>query len=386
MQKNVTNKVASFFQGALIGAGITYFTDPTAGRRRRIVLRDKACSKASSLSCFLDKAFRDLTHRAYGIMAETRYKVRGKESGEEKIQGRIQSKLGHYVSHPSSVQVLVDKGDVHLMGSVLKNEVDRVVQAIRTIPGVSNVSSELVVHHDAEYDSEVQGGSPRLGHVPEYRQSNWTPSLRLFVSLLGLGLVAPGLRRKRIRDYGMLLFGGGLLTRAYLNQELSRTFGLASGRRGISVQKTLNVRAPITDVFDFFVDPTSFPKFMRHIREVRDLGDGRSHWVVGGPAGIPVTWNAITTKIDPNQAIAWRSENNSQVAHAGIIKFEELDIELTRVQITLTYNLPAGVLGNIVTKIFGGNPKREIDEDMNRVKSYLEGGRPARDAARPIGA
>jgi uncharacterized membrane protein len=386
MQRYSTSKSSRFFRGAIFGAFFMYLNDPIAGRRRRIVFRDKTVSKFWDLSCFLDKALRDLNHRVYGVFAEARYRLRGEKGDDQKIKRRIESKLGHYVSHPHAVQVLVEQGDVQLLGSILKHEVDRAVSAIEAIPGVNKVSRELVAQQDGQNTTQQESVSTPKDTVPEFRQRNWTPSLRLFVGVSGAGMLLSGLRGKGLLSYGKLLGGSGLLARAYLNQDLRNTLGLSGRRSGITIQKTLTIDAPVTDVFDFFVNPSSFPQFMRHVKEVNDLGHGKSHWVVAGPAGIPVSWDASITKLEPNAVIAWRSENNSPVANAGIIKFEDYGPEKTRVQITLSYSPPAGVIGDIATKIFGANPRRELEEDMNRVKSYLEGGRPAHDAAQRRGA
>ena len=47
-----------------------------------------------------------------------------------------------------------------------------------------------------------------------------------------------------------------------------------------------DVAAPIDVVYGFWSNYDNFPLFMSNVREVRDRGDGTSHWVVGGPAGV----------------------------------------------------------------------------------------------------
>jgi uncharacterized membrane protein len=37
------------------------------------------------------------------------------------------------------------------------------------------------------------------------------------------------------------------------------------------------------------------------------LGEGRYHWTVAGPAGIPVEWEAVITRQEPNELIEWES-------------------------------------------------------------------------------
>jgi hypothetical protein len=48
-----------------VGAGLMYFLDPVQGRRRALV-RDKVVSGLAQSGDLLDKAARDLGHRAWG--------------------------------------------------------------------------------------------------------------------------------------------------------------------------------------------------------------------------------------------------------------------------------------------------------------------------------
>jgi uncharacterized membrane protein len=88
---------------------------------------------------------------------------------------------------------------------------------------------------------------------------------------------------------------------------------------------------------------------MAHLREVRDLGNGRSHWVTEGPAGVSVAWDAAITRSEPNKLLTWQSEPGAAVANAGTIRFESI-AGRTRVDIKLSYNPPAGALGHVVAK------------------------------------
>ena len=65
-----------------------------------------------------------------------------------------------------------------------------------------------------------------------------------------------------------------------------------SGGGGIEFRKAIRINAPVEQVFAFWQNYDNFPQFMSHLKEVRDLGDGKSHWVASGPAGIPVEWDA----------------------------------------------------------------------------------------------
>ena len=94
---------------------------------------------------------------------------------------------------------------------------------------------------------------------------------------------------------------------------------------GIEFRKAVRINAPVEDVFAFWQNYDNFPRFMSHLKEVRDMGDGRSHWVANGPADVPVEWDAQITEMRPNRVIAWESLPGSEVYNAGRVRFESVD-------------------------------------------------------------
>jgi uncharacterized membrane protein len=148
----------------------------------------------------------------------------------------------------------------------------------------------------------------------------------------------------------------------------------------IDVRKTIHVHAPIERVFATLSDFESFPSFMRNVRSVRRGPDGQSHWVVAGPAGTSVEWDSELTECKPNEVLAWRTMPNAPVTHAGTIHFERSS-NGTRLDVHMTYSPPGGVLGHGVAKLFAADPKRELDEDLLRLKTFVETGMRPHDAA-----
>ena len=96
---------------------------------------------------------------------------------------------------------------------------------------------------------------------------------------------------------------------------------------------------------------------------------------MAGPAGFPITWKVEITRIVPNEMIAWKTLPGSLVAGSGITRFERLSDKAARVDIQMSYNPPAGLVGHLVALITGSDPKTAMDEDMVRVKSLLGTGK-----------
>ena len=77
------------------------------------------------------------------------------------------------------------------------------------------------------------------------------------------------------------------------------------------------------------------------------------------------------------------TSHGAAVAHTGVIRLVPLD-DATRVELRMSYNPPAGVLGHVVAASFGRDPKRQMDDDLARLKTTIETGHAPRDAARQL--
>ena len=142
-------------------------------------------------------------------------------------------------------------------------------------------------------------------------------------------------------------------------------------RRAVDIQKSLHIDAPIDQVYAFWSNYENFPLFMSHVRQVEDLGGGRSHWSVSGPGGLPIEWSAVLTQQAHEEVIAWRSEAGSMLENAGIIRFYSSGAG-TRVNLRFCYHPPAGGAGQAVAELLGSDPRAKVNEDLGRMKSLLE--------------
>lgn len=150
---------------------------------------------------------------------------------------------------------------------------------------------------------------------------------------------------------------------------------------GIQVRKTITINAPVEQVFEAMSRYENFPQLMRNVRSVELRPDGISHWQVAGPAGVDVEWDAETTQHEPNRRLAWRSLPGSQVQHEGSLDFESVEDRATRLTVDMRYRPPAGAVGHVAAKLFRADPQSELEEDLLRLKTTLETGKPPRDAA-----
>lgn len=145
------------------------------------------------------------------------------------------------------------------------------------------------------------------------------------------------------------------------------------GPAGIHVQEAVTVNRPAHDVFRFWRNVENLPTFMTHLESVSEREGGITHWVVRGPAGMRVEWDArIINEID-DKLLGWQSLEGSTVASAGSVNFRETP-RGTEVRVHLQYDPPAGRLGAAFAWLFGEEPNLQVREDLRRFKQLIETG------------
>ncbi len=357
-----------------LGAGLMYLLDPRLGSRRRALLRDKLASLANHTTDAIDTISCDLGHRLHGWAARAREQLYPAPTTDEVLVERVRAHIGRDISHPGAIFVTAENGTVTLGGPILASEVDRLLDQVRTVPGVRDVVNRLEVHDQPGDVPGLQGYAHREARF-ELLQTNWSPTARFFVGAAGAGLAIYGARRGGLAGGLTGLVGLGLFGRALTNLPFRRLIGVGAGRQAVFIEKDINIAAPVDRVFAFCAHPESFPLFMGHVREVRKTAPERYRWTVSGPAGVPISWEAEVTRLIPNQLLAWKTLPGSIVGHEGTVRFDSNPDGSTRLDVKLYYAPPAGAFGHVLAALLGSDPKRQMDDDLVRFKSLLEEGR-----------
>jgi uncharacterized membrane protein len=367
-------KFTSWLFGLGLGAGLMYFLDPQQGNRRKAMVRDRFVRLQNQGDDALQVATRDLRNRVTGILADAMTMVSDENIPDPVLEERVRSRMGFLARHPGAVDVSVDQGQVMLSGDMLSNEVDDFVRGLSRVRGIRGVQNNLRVHQEAGNIPQLQGE----GWLPGDSQMQWSPSTRLLAGLGGTYLMVYGMGRGGL--IGLLARLGGIAmgTRALANRpvrQLAGRGGEGMDTGAVRVNKSINIDAPVEEVYGLWSNFENFPRFMNNIEAIRSTGGDRSHWVVKGPAGSKVEFDAITTENIPNEVIAWETTPDSQVKTSGQVRFKENHQGRTQVNVNMAYTPPAGVAGHAVAKLFGKDPKSEMDEDLQRMKSLLETGK-----------
>jgi uncharacterized membrane protein len=176
-----------------------------------------------------------------------------------------------------------------------------------------------------------------------------------------------------------------LLTRAVTNLEMRRLFGIGMPRHAVDVQKNIRIHAPVEKVFQLWDNFENFPWFMRHVRQARRLESGldksRWRWTVTGPTGIEFEFDSVVTAREENRLLAWRTEGWALVQHAGRVHFQGNDDGSTTVDVKMLYNAVVGAVAHAIAWLFGADPRHQMDDDLLRMKGFLETGKVPHDAA-----
>jgi uncharacterized membrane protein len=138
------------------------------------------------------------------------------------------------------------------------------------------------------------------------------------------------------------------------------------------VTRTIIVKGAVGDIYQLWANFENFPNFMKNIESVTKTGDLLSHWKMKGPLGKTIEWDAETTKLDHNSRIAWNSRDNGDIKTSGQVTFKELPNNETEISVTLQYDPPAGMAGEIVAALFT-DPQGQLEEDLRNFKAYAEG-------------
>jgi uncharacterized membrane protein len=356
-----------------------YFFDPEQGNRRRALVRDKANSLVNNMDDSIDAATEDLRNRARGVLAELSAKLSDQGAPDWILEERVRSNLGRLGLHTGGIQVRADGGRIYLSGPVLSEEVADLLKTAARTPGVHGVENQLQAFNDPDDISALQGSpSPKRRALPEWQQQNWSPAMRLLAGAGGSLLTLYGLTRRGITKPVLSTAGLVLTARGVTNLDPRSLLGLGLGENAIKVQKTVNIDAPIDEVYQFWRNFENFPRFMNNVKEV-STENGLSIWKVAGPAGTSIEFQSHITQDIPNEWIAWETVPDSQVQHAGFVRFDENRDGSTRVTVQMNYVPPAGALGHAVAQLFGVDPRQAMHEDLIRLKSLLEEGETSTD-------
>lgn len=227
---------------AALGAAAMYVLDPDKGKRRRALVRDQTQGLVADARDALGVAARDATHRIAGLRARARRLLTNAPAPDDlQLIERVRARLGRLVSHPHAIQVGANNGRVTLSGPVLRHEVPRLLESIRSVWGVSEVEDRLVAHDHADSVSSLQGGVEEHGACAAFVRESWAPGIRGAAILAGAALSLYGMRQRSLAGCALTGVGLALALRGAMNRPITRLMGLEGGRHPSDSPTTIDV-------------------------------------------------------------------------------------------------------------------------------------------------
>lgn len=160
-----TSRLAGLLSTIGLGAGLMYLLDPDQGKRRRSVAFDKLGKVGRQGGRKLAATGRDLGHRTKGLAATGSRRFKKEQVPDGRLVERVRAEIGHHVSDAHALTVSAMNGRITLSGPISGSEVDDLLSAVSSVPGVREVESRLEVR-------EQPAGEPSLQRTEEAPRPN----------------------------------------------------------------------------------------------------------------------------------------------------------------------------------------------------------------------
>ena len=192
----------------------------------------------------------------------------------------------------------------------------------------------------------------------------------------GVLLISAVFLKMSLRTKLALILGGLLIQRGVTGKcGVYRRLGMntASGPepRGVRFEKMIRIERPARELFGFWRHLENLPRFMAHLDSVQEKSERISHWVVKGPVGQRLEWDAEIIGEHPGEMIAWQSLPGTEVQNAGSVRFKPVD-GATEVKVAIQYHPPGGSFGAAIASLLGQSPEQQLEEDLRRFKQMME--------------
>ena len=130
--------------------------------------------------------------------------------------------------------------------------------------------------------------------------------------------------------------------------------------------ESVDVAVPIRTAYNQWTQFEDFPRFMSGVKEVRQIDDVTTHWIVE-IGGVSREFDARITEQLPDERVAWTATSGTK--QGGVVTFHRLDPEHTRVTAQLEME-PEGVAEQVADKT--GLVSHRVKGDLERFREFIE--------------
>ncbi len=138
----------------------------------------------------------------------------------------------------------------------------------------------------------------------------------------------------------------------------------------VQITESVIIKGKTDEIFQMWSDLEMLPSIIDDFKEVRQIDELTSEWVVKGPLGKDFKWTAKVTRFDEDRRIAWKTLEGD-IKTSGQVTFKDLPEDMTEMTVRMQYVPPAGKFGETMSKVLE-NPREKINEGMRDFKAYAE--------------
>lgn len=133
-----------------------------------------------------------------------------------------------------------------------------------------------------------------------------------------------------------------------------------------TVEKSIQVEAPISVVYNQWTQFEEFPSFMGGVQKVEQLDATRLHWVAE-IAGVRREWDAEVLQQVPDELVSWAATGGA--TNAGQVTFRPAGPDATEVTLHLEYE-PEGIVEAVGDKLH--IVEKQASSDLEKFKTFIE--------------
>lgn len=134
-----------------------------------------------------------------------------------------------------------------------------------------------------------------------------------------------------------------------------------------TIEQDIDIDVPVDVAYAQWTQFEEFPRFMKNVKEVRQIDDSRLMWTAE-IAGREHSWEAKIIDQEPNRRISWRATEGLQ--NGGAVTFEPADGgAMTRVHVEMEYE-PDGMVEKLGSAVKADDAV--VSADLNRFKELIE--------------
>ena len=133
-----------------------------------------------------------------------------------------------------------------------------------------------------------------------------------------------------------------------------------------TMTNSVDVAVPVRTAYDQWTQFEQFPNFMDGVDEIVQLDDTHTHWTTS-IGGVTREFDAVITDQQPDRRVAW--EGAGEVRHAGVVTFEPLGLDSTRVTANIDWE-PEGIVEKAGSAL--NLDDHRVKQDLENFKKYIE--------------